>query len=83
MEIESKLLASTSKLPVLADLLEDCIEAKLIRFGAKKEAIKVIAHIREMDKMFMDTADAEAVQQQNNIQLAFRQWMEESYKSEQ
>jgi hypothetical protein len=82
MKIEAKLLAATSKLPVLADLLEDCIEAKLIRFGTKKEALKVITHIREMDKLFMNTAKIEEVQQQNDIQLAFRQWMEESYKSE-
>jgi len=82
MTNKAKLLAATSKLPVLADLLEDCIDAKLIRFTAKQEATKIINHIREMDKLFMDTASEEDVQQQNNIQLAFRQWMNESYKEE-
>lgn len=82
MTPKAKLLAATSMLPVLADFLEDCIEDGLIRFKAKQEAVKVIKHIREMDKMFMDTASKESVQQQNDIQLAFRQWMEEGFKDE-
>jgi len=82
MTPEAKLLASTSMLPVLADFLEDCIEEGLIRFKAKQEATKVISHIREMDKLFMDTAKPKEVQQQNDIQLAFRQWMSEGFKDE-
>jgi len=82
MTTEAKILASTSMLPVLADFLEDCIEDGLIRFKVKQEAVKVIKHIREMDKMFMDTASKESVQQQNDIQLAFRQWMNEGFKDQ-
>jgi hypothetical protein len=82
MTPKAKILASTSMLPVLADFLEDCIEDGLIRFKAKKEATKVISHIREMDKLFMDTASKESVQQQNDIQLAFRQWMNEGFKDQ-
>lgn len=71
MTKEQKLLISTSLLPVLADMLEDCEFNRLF----KVEANKIINHIRTFDKMLLNGAEKDEYEQQNNIQLAFRQWI--------
>lgn len=78
MTTEAKLLASTALLPVLADFLEDC---ELNR-KTKAEATKVINFIRGLDKLLMDEATIEEYNQQVDIQRAFRQWLEVSFKEE-
>lgn len=72
MTQEEKLLISTALLPVLADFLEDWPHFKR---EFKQESTKIINNIRFFDKMFMDEANDEEVKQQNDIQLAFRQWL--------
>lgn len=78
MTQEAKLLAAVSLLPVLADLLEDC---ELNR-RTKAEANKVINFIRSLDRMLIGTASMEEFNQQVDIQRAFRQWLEVSFKEE-
>jgi hypothetical protein len=75
MTPDQKLLTAQSLLPVLADFLEDypCFKREF-----KQEATKLISQIRYFDKMFMDTAEEESVNEQNNIQLWFRQQLEEA-----
>ncbi len=68
MTKEQKLLISTSLLPVLADMLEDCELNR--RF--KHEASKIINGVRYFDAMLLDGADKEEFDQQVNIQLWFR-----------
>ena len=72
MTQEEKLLISTALLPVLADFLEDW---PYFKREFKQESTKIINNIRFFDKMFMDEANDEEVKQQNDIQLAFRQWL--------
>ena len=78
MTHEAKLLAATSLLPVLADMLEDC---ELNR-QFKQEANRIINSIRYFDRMLLEGADKEEFTQQNDIQLAFRQWLMECFKEE-
>jgi hypothetical protein len=79
MTPEQKLLISTSLLPVLADMLEDWKEFK---HEYKQEQTRIINAIRYLDKMFMDEATDEERKQQNDIQLAFRQWITKSMEDE-
>ena len=79
MTPEQKLLISTSLLPVLADMLEDW---KHFKHEYKQEQTRIINAIRYLDKMFMDEATDEERKQQNDIQLAFRQWITKSMEDE-
>jgi hypothetical protein len=78
MTQEHKLLVAQSLLPVLADFLED----QPFKREVKMRTNLVINVIRGFDKMFMDSANEEVVQQQNDIQLWFRQQLEEAFKTE-
>jgi hypothetical protein len=75
-----KLIISTALLPVLADFLEDVPMNRL----AKMRRENVVNSIRAFDRMYTNTEKTEdyneAMEQQNNIQLAFRNWLEESLK---
>lgn len=80
MKPEHKLIISTALLPVLADFLED---VPMNRY-AKMRRENVVNSIRAFDRMYTNTEKdeewAEAMEQQNNIQLAFRSWLDESLK---
>ena len=80
MKPEHKLIISTALLPVLADFLEDVPMNRL----AKMRRENVVNSIRAFDRMYTNTEKdeewAEAMEQQNNIQLAFRSWLDESLK---
>lgn len=75
-----KLIISTALLPVLADFLEDVPMNRL----AKMRRENVVNSIRAFDRMYTNTEKTEdyneAMEQQNNIQLAFRNWLDESLK---
>lgn len=75
-----KLIISTALLPVLADFLEDVPMNRL----AKMRRENVVNSIRVCDRMYTNTEQTEdykeAMEQQNNIQLAFRSWLDESLK---
>lgn len=75
MTQEHKLLIAQSLLPVLADFLED--QPFNQRF--KMKANLLISNIRSFDKMFMDGTNTEIINQQNDIQLWFRQQLKESF----
>lgn len=76
MKTEEKLVLSTALLPVLADLLEDVPLNRLVKFKANT----VINSIRALDNHITNqkTTDKdykEAVEQQNALQLMFRNWL--------
>lgn len=78
MTTNEKILISTSLLPVLADFLEDAG----FRFEAKNRANVVINSVRALDRFFMNDTSLEEVDQQVDIQLAFRQWCEQNFKED-
>lgn len=71
MKQETKLLGAIGIMPVLADFLED----QDFNQQMKMVANDLIASIRRFDNYFMRDADIELIDQQVNIQLAFRQWL--------
>lgn len=75
-----KLIISTALLPVLADFLEDVPMNRI----AKMRRENVVNSIRAFDRMYTNTEKTEdyneAMEQQNNIQLAFRNWLVEAFK---
>jgi len=71
MKQETKLLGAIGIMPVLADFLED----QQFNQQMKMIANDLIASIRRFDNYFMRDADIELIDQQVNIQLAFRQWL--------
>ena len=72
MTNEQKLLAS-QLLPVLADFLEDVPMQQL----AKMKRNRLVQEIRSFDAFLMVGADLEAMEQQIELQQAFRQWLKE------
>jgi hypothetical protein len=75
MNQELKLLAAIGILPVLADFLEDLNEDKAFRTEMKMATQNLIGQIRKLDERIMKNASAETSEQQVNIQIAFRQWL--------
>jgi len=78
MTTEEKLLISTVLLPVLADMLEDVPMTRI----AKMNQQAVIKSIRTFDRYFMNDTDIDIITQQNNLQLAFREWCNNLTKTE-
>jgi hypothetical protein len=70
MTNEQKLLAS-QLLPVLADFLEDVPMQQL----AKMKRNRLVNEIRSFDSFLMVGADLDAMDQQIELQQAFRQWL--------
>jgi hypothetical protein len=75
MNQELKLLAAIGIMPVLADFLEDLNEDKAFRTDMKIATQNLIGQIRKLDERIMKNASAETSEQQINIQIAFRQWL--------
>ena len=73
LKLETKLLGSIGIIPVLADFLED----QDFNQQMKMVTNDLIASIRRFDNYFMRDADIELIEQQNNINLAFRQWLKQ------
>jgi hypothetical protein len=76
---EFNLVATVALLPVLADLLEDFPMTR----EAKMNQTQVINTIRKFDRLFMRDASSLIGEQQVDIQIAFRQWLNKSYESTQ
>jgi head-tail adaptor len=75
MTNDLKLIASTAILPVLADFLEDLNDDKAFRTEMKVATLNLISQIRKIDERIMKHASNETSEQQVNIQIAFRQWL--------
>jgi len=71
MKQETKLLGAIGIMPVLADFLED----QEFNQQMKMVANDLIASIRRFDNYFMRDADIKLIDQQIQIQIAFRQWL--------
>ena len=71
MKQETKLLGAIGIMPVLADFLED----QNFNQQMKMVANDLIASIRRFDNYFMRDAEIELIDQQIQIQIAFRQWL--------
>jgi len=71
MKQETKLLGAIGIIPVLADFLED----QEFNQQMKMVSNDLIASIRRFDNFFMRDADIELIDQQIQIQIAFRQWL--------
>jgi hypothetical protein len=75
MKEETKLLAVVGVLPVIADFLEDLVDSGRFKRDAKVHVSNLIAHIRRLDNKIMTGADLDVVEQQIDVQRAFRQWL--------
>jgi ribonucleotide reductase alpha subunit len=76
MTPEQKLIVGTSLLPVLADFIEDYPMKQL----AKAQRNAIVKAIRHYDAFYMDGAPIDVVDQQANIQLWFRQMLDEQFE---
>tara|TARA_R110000868_G_scaffold309986_2_gene571218 strand:+ start:3418 stop:3675 length:258 start_codon:yes stop_codon:yes gene_type:complete len=72
MTTNGKLLASVALAPIVADFLEDAE----LKGTAKMKANLLISQIRAFDNFILGNADKDAIEQQIDIQRAFRQWVE-------
>lgn len=75
MTNEMKLLATIGLLPVLADFIEDLNDQNLLTREMKLKLNNVMHQIRAIDKRVMDSADSRVIDEQINMQMAFRQWL--------
>lgn len=75
MTNNGKLLASIALAPIVADFLEDA-ELKGL---AKMKANLLINQIRAFDNFILTGASKESIEQQIDIQRAFRQWIETNF----
>ena len=81
MKREKKLVALAAFLPVLADFIEDLNDQSVFRQGLKNKANMLLQEIHKVDRSVLriDEAHAEQVwKEQVDLQIAFRQWIEES-----
>ena len=76
MKLSTKLIAIVGILPVLADFIEDVNDEKIFTKAIKMRANHLLDEIRKSDKRLLDDANQEIWQQQMDIQLAFRQWLQ-------
>jgi uncharacterized protein YprB with RNaseH-like and TPR domain len=74
-----KFIAIVGMLPLAGDFIEDLLDVNLKR-ELKQQANILIANIRRFDKMLMDESDLESIEQQNEIQRALRQWVNDNIK---
>ena len=81
MTREQKLVALCAFLPVLGDFIEDLNDQSVFRQGLKNKANMLLQEIHKVDRSVLriDEAHAEQVwKEQVDLQIAFRQWIEES-----
>jgi hypothetical protein len=81
MTKEQKLVALAAFLPVLGDFIEDLTDQSVFRQGLKNKANMLLQEIHKTDRSVLriDEAHAEQVwKEQVDLQIAFRQWIEES-----
>jgi len=79
MTTEQKLVALCAFLPVLGDFIEDLNNNSVFRQGLKNKANLLLKEIEAVDRSVL-RIDGEAkhkiYEQQINLQIAFRQWIE-------
>jgi hypothetical protein len=73
---QGKLLAAIALAPIVADMIDDAYNAGLISTEMNQKHCKNLVYkIRKLDREMMDTAGPVEIQQQIDIQTAFRQWI--------
>lgn len=83
MTREQKLVALCAFLPVLGDFIEDLNDQSVFRQGLKNKANMLLQEIQKVDRAVLriDEENAEQVyNEQVDLQIAFRQWIQESIK---
>jgi nucleoside-triphosphatase THEP1 len=83
MTKEQKLVALTAFLPVLADFIEDLNDQSIFKRALKNKANMLIDEIRKTDELILriDESNREQIfNEQIDLQLAFRQWIESNIK---
>ena len=83
MTREHKLVALSAVLPVLADFIEDLNDQFVFKQDLKRKANILAGEIRKVDykvlQVYGEKRD-EIYEQQVQLQLLFRQWIEETIK---
>ena len=83
MTREHKLVALSAVLPVLADFIDDLNEQYVFKQDLKRKANILADEIRKVDykvlQVYGEKRD-EIYEQQVQLQLLFRQWIEETIK---
>jgi hypothetical protein len=83
MTKEHKLVALSAVLPVLADFIEDLNEQYVFKQDLKRKANILADEIRKVDykvlQVYGEKRD-EIYEQQVQLQLLFRQWVQETIK---
>jgi len=78
MKPSTKILAIVGILPVIGDFIEDMNDEKIFTKAIKMRANHLLDEIRKSDKRLLDDAGIEIWNQQMDIQLAFRQWLQQA-----
>jgi hypothetical protein len=78
-ETEKKLLALCGVLPVLADFIEDLNMEHIFTKNIKRKANLLLEEIRKTDEGILKNTDLQSQTQQIDIQIAFRQWVNENF----
>lgn len=76
MKLSTKLISIVGILPVLGDFIEDLNDEKIFTKAIKMRANHLLDEIRKSDKRLLDDANQEIWNQQMDIQIAFRQWLQ-------
>lgn len=76
MKASTKILAIVGILPVIGDFIEDMNDEKIFTKSIKQKANMLLDEIRRSDKRLLDDAGEEIWNQQMDIQMAFRQWLQ-------
>jgi hypothetical protein len=82
MKLSTKLIAIVGILPVLGDFIEDLNDDKIFTKAIKMRANHLLDEIRKSDKRLLDDANQEIWNQQMDIQIAFRQWLQNAEDDE-
>jgi hypothetical protein len=79
IETEKKLLVLCGVLPVLADYIEDLNMEFVFSKNIKRKANMLMDEIRQNDERILKHTDIQTQSQQVDIQIAFRQWINENF----
>ena len=74
-----KLIVLTAVLPVLGDYIEDLNDANVFKQNIKRKATMFLEEIQKTDRLIINNSDPRAMEQQVDIQRAFRQWVKENF----
>lgn len=77
-----KLIVLTAILPVLGDYIEDLNDANVFKHNIKRKASMFLEEIQKTDRLIINNSDHRAMEQQVDIQRAFRQWVKENFTFE-